>query len=291
MDLYRLSLFLKVVETGTVSAASRAVALTQPAVSRNLKLLEEELGAALFERRGRGLVLTAAGRALAPRARSLLAEAEATRAAVEATVARSYFDLRLGTVDSVTTFLLPNIMAPVRAAFPDLHIKLRTGRSSRLVDDLAQGELDMIIVASSGEPTLGARALPVGPYVYRYYGRRDLFPAFASARTEEDFAQFPVVELESLPGQPTLISQDALAYAVAGSLASVKALILGGFGVGGLLDFMLTDSEREQLVVADTEPADPHCGLWVIGSAHADARVDHALQDTIAASLRGDTTL
>lgn len=286
MDLYRLSLFLQVVDSGSVSAASRAVALTQPAVSRNLKLLEEDLGAPLFERRGRQLHLTAAGRTLVPSARALMEHAERTRKAVEKTATRRYFDLRLGTVDSVATFLLPRVMAPVREAFPDLHVKMRTGRSSALVAGLNSDELDMIVVAWSGQPDLPGRSLPVAPYVYRYYGRADIYPTFAQARTDEDFSRFPIVELEALPGQPTLIPKDAPAYAVAGSLASVKALILGGFGVGGMLEFMLSPEEREQLVVADTEPSDPHCSLWVIASAHRDSEADHRLQDTIAASLR-----
>ena len=66
MNLERLELFLKIVDTGSVSGAGREANLTQPAVSRSLKLLEEEIGSDLFDRQGRGLLLTAAGRALIP---------------------------------------------------------------------------------------------------------------------------------------------------------------------------------------------------------------------------------
>jgi len=76
MNLDRLRLFLQIVDSGSMSAAARAVHLTQPALSRTLRLLEQEVGVALFERRGRALVLTAGGRALVPRARALLVDSE-----------------------------------------------------------------------------------------------------------------------------------------------------------------------------------------------------------------------
>src|SRR2546430_343915 len=104
MDLDRLNLFLKIVDLGSMSEAARAVHLTQPALSRSLRQLEEEVGAELFDRRGRHLVLTAAGRALVPRARALLAASEQARIEVSRSAERAYFDVRLGTVDSVATF-------------------------------------------------------------------------------------------------------------------------------------------------------------------------------------------
>ena len=105
MDLDRLHIFVKIVDAGSMSAASRLVHLTQPALSRNLRLLEEELATDLFDRVGRRLVLTPAGRALLPRARALLAQASTVARDIERIAGRQYFDLRVGTVDSVATFL------------------------------------------------------------------------------------------------------------------------------------------------------------------------------------------
>src|SRR5262245_50788916 len=101
MNLERLELFLKIVDTGSVSAAGREAHLTQPAVSRNLKLLEEEIGADLFDRNGRGLLLTPAGRALVPCARQLVREAERAKLQVRRAAERASFDLRIGAVDSI----------------------------------------------------------------------------------------------------------------------------------------------------------------------------------------------
>ncbi len=110
MDLDRLRVFLQIVDSGSMSAAARVVHLTQPALSRTLKLLEDEVGVQLFDRRGRALVLTAGGRALVPRGRALLAESERVAREVGRSAQRSYFDVRLGTVDSVATYLLPELV-------------------------------------------------------------------------------------------------------------------------------------------------------------------------------------
>ncbi len=289
MDFDRLVMFLKIVEAGSLSAASQLVHLTQPALSRNLKLLEEELGALLFERRGRRLVLTAAGRALIPRARQIVEQNRLTRQAIEQVARRGYHDLRLGTVDSVATWLLPQVVQPLLAEFPDIHVKLTTGRTRALLEEVRVGSLDVAILAAS-KPPQGLRALRVGPYRLHFFGSAARFPALADATTAEDLQRFPLVELKALPGQPSLITDDADSYAVANSLASVKALVLAGFGIGPLLEFMLTPDEEAQLVRAQVAD-DPDCALYVVaGDAHVSrgkqSEVAHDVEALLVDALR-----
>src|SRR5262245_53825158 len=129
MNLDRLEVFLRIVETGSMSAASRSLHLTQPALSHSLRLLEGELGTPLFERRGRGLILTAAGRALEPRARALVDESRRLARDVSHAAAQRYYDLRLGAIDSVATYLVPRLVEKLRRAFAELHVKLFTART------------------------------------------------------------------------------------------------------------------------------------------------------------------
>lgn len=260
MELDHLAQFLHVVDSGSVSAASKLAHLTQPAVSRNLKLLEESVGAPLFERQGRGLTLTPAGRALVPRARAVLADVAAATRTVRRAAERGYTDLRFGAVDSVASYLVPKLLAPVRAAFPDLSWKLRTARSAMLLEQVDNGTLDFAVVASSGPPKT-ERAFRLAPYGLQFYGRADRFGELARVSSDDALKQFPIVELESLPGQPTMIDAEAPAYAIANSLAAVKAFVLAGFGIGAMLPFMLEPHELAQLVRADL-PSDPHCALW-----------------------------
>ena len=264
------------------AAAGRAH-LTQPAISRNLKLLESDLGVALFKRVGRGLVLTAAGRALVPRARRLLQDADILHRDIARTAERQYHDLRLGSVDSVVTYLFPSAVAPLRDRFPTLRLKIETARTNIILDRLDGQLLDLAVVAYSGPPPR-QRTRRVGHYDLQFHGRQDRFPELASVTSEEQLADFPIVEIEALSGQPTLIRPDAPSYGRANSLASVKALIMAGFGVGSLLGFMLTPAERAELVRARV-PHDPDCGLFVVPAPHWVGEVEDAIAKLLADEL------
>jgi DNA-binding transcriptional LysR family regulator len=280
MNLDRLEVFVKILDSGSMNAAARALHLTQPALSHAIKQLEEELGALVFERRGRTLALTAAGRALEPRARAVL-EMTGSLAREIAREARPY-DWRIGVIDSVATYLFPQVVEPLGRAFPDLGLKVRTARTAELLQRVQDGQLDAAVVAHSGSPD-GVRARKVAPYRLRFWGRADRFKALARARTDEEVRRFPIVELEALAGQGTMIVKGARTFATAASLASVKAFVLAGFGVGALLEFMLSPSERDLLVRAPT-PSDPNCGLWVISPQRG---ADERLVEVLAEALRG----
>jgi L-asparaginase/Glu-tRNA(Gln) amidotransferase subunit D len=73
---------------------------------------------------------------------------------------------------------------------------------------------------------------------------------------------FPIVEIEPGYGEPGLVPKDALSYAVASNVATVKALVLAGFGVGEIPNFMLTSAEISTLAFAHV-PHDPKCGLFL----------------------------
>ncbi|MCA9520414.1 MAG: LysR family transcriptional regulator [Myxococcales bacterium] len=282
MNYDRLALFLHIVDTGSVTAAARRAHLTQPAVTRNLKALESDLDLQLFERRGRGLVLTPAGRSLVPEARELLERTDRIKRRIARTAERGYFDLRLGTVDSVATYLLPELVAPLRERFRGLGLKLFTARTASLLEQIETERLDLAIVASSGAPE--GRATRICSYDLQFWGRRDLYPTLTDVVDERDLSAFPIVQIEAGPGQPTLISDDAHSFAIANSLASVKSLVLAGFGVGALLNFMINPNERETLVHAAV-PHDPECALYLLAAKHWEPRRHDAITQTIVESL------
>ena len=283
MELDHLRQFLHVVDAGSVSGAAKLAHLTQPAVSRNLKLLEEAVGAALFDRHGRGLVLTPAGRALVPRARTLLQDVHDATRTVRRAAERGYADLRFGAVDSVASYLVPKLLAPVHQQFPELAWKLRTARSAALLEQIDAGTLDFAVVAAAGPPK-AERAFRLAGYHLQFFGRAEQFARLAEVQTEAELRAFPLVEIEALPGQPTLLDSDSPAYAIAHSLASVKALVLAGFGVGAMLAFMLEPQERALLVCADM-PADPHCGLWAVCGAQRPEGRARALEQLLVQEL------
>ncbi|HET9929862.1 MAG TPA: LysR family transcriptional regulator [Polyangiaceae bacterium] len=284
MNLERLELFLKIVDTGSVSAASREAHLTQPAVSRSLKLLEEDIGSDLFDRQGRGLLLTAAGRALIPWARQLVREAERARLQVQRVAKSACYDLRLGAVDSIGTHVLPNCLAEVQERHPDIKLKLWMGRTQTLLERVERGTLDLALVAYSAPPSEGAQRL--GSYGLKYYGSKERYPELATLTSELELRRFPIVELEALPGQPSLIHDDAEAFAVTQNLSAVKALVLAGLGVGQLLPFMLSAAENDALVCAERVQHDPDCGIYAVRSPRALSDVEAAIQQDLVTTLK-----
>ncbi len=284
MNLERLELFLKIVDTGSVSAAGREAHLTQPAVSRSLKLLEEDIGTPLFDRQGRGLLLTAAGRALIPNARQLLRESERARVQVQRAANDGYFDLRIGTVDSIGTHILPACLPGLLRKHPELKLKLWMGRTQSLLERVDGGTLDLAIVAFSGPPS--ERATRIGSYGLKYYGSKERFPKLELLDSEIELRKFPLVEIEALTSQPSVIRDDADAFAIAQNLSAVKALVLAGLGVGQLLPFMLSTEERAQLGCAERIQHDPDCGIYAVRSFRELSAEESAVQE----SLLGDLT-
>lgn len=283
MDPTRLRQFLKIVELGSMTEAARAVHLTQPALSRNLQQLESEIGVALFDRRGRGLVLSAAGRALVTRAHALLDAAERASREVARAAERAYFDIRLGSVDSAATFVLPKALDAVLSQFDRLSVKLATARTSMLLERVRRGELDVAIVAHSGPPP-HCDATLIARYELSYYGLRDRFADLGKVKRPADLVRFPIVEIEPSAGAG-MTPEESRTHARVSNVATVKAMVLAGIGVGDLPDFMLTPEERRLLVGADIEH-DPHCGLFLVRGETWQGTVERKIADTLVAALR-----
>lgn len=262
IDLDRLRLFIAIVEEGSLTEAARRMHMTQPAASRGLKQLEDAIGAPLFDRVGRGLEITSAGRALTPQAHGLLTQAQTLTRVVRQAARDDHFNLRVGTTDSIALNLLPRLARPLREAFEGLQLQWSTGRSAHLLEQVRLGELDVVVVASSSAPA-GEDVRRLGPYRMAYYGLDANFHTLNEVTHEDQLTAFPIVELIALPGQPTLIAEHTTSYARVGSLATVKSMVLSGFGVGALLDFMLTDDERATLARADITH-DPDCALFLM---------------------------
>lgn len=283
MDYERLRVFLEIVDAGSMTAAARALHLTQPALSRSVKLLEEDLGVPLFERRPRKLVLTAAGRSLVPEARQIFRAGSRLQEIARVASRSDYFDVRIGTIDSVATYLLPAALETMQRAFPGLDQQVTTARSAQLIDDIKAGHLDLAVLAYSGAPK-GIRTRRIGGYRLQCYGRKDRFAALAGCARESELAAFPQVVLT--PGAPNGATRARRgSYAVTGTISSVKALVLAGFGVGFLLPFMLTEVEKRRLV-ASKIIHDPDCQLLLATSDAFEGATARRIGDTLFAALR-----
>lgn len=145
MDLVALDIFRTVAREGSVTRAAERMGRAQSNVSTRLQQLEEQLGAALFVREGRGMVLAPAGQTLLAYAERLLALAEEARQALQP--GEPTGRLRVGAMESTAAARLPAPLAALHARWPQLVLELRTAPSRQLVGQVLRHELDCALVA------------------------------------------------------------------------------------------------------------------------------------------------
>ncbi len=147
MTLTELKYVVTVAETRHFGQAAGRCHVSQPSLSASVKNLEEELGVTLFERGKRGVFLTEAGEQIVAQARRALEEADRVK-----TVARQGRDplkgvLRLGIIHTIAPYLLPDLVAALRRAAPQMPLDVEENTTANLDRMLKAGELDAVILA------------------------------------------------------------------------------------------------------------------------------------------------
>ena len=143
MDIRQLRTFVHIAELGTFSKASERLRIAQPALSRQIRLLEAELKAKLFVRHGRGVSLTSAGELLLDRAASIIRQIEQTRADVAAEAGEISGHVSLGLPPSVGFLLTGPLVEDMRTAFPKVTLKVVEGIGGFVHEWMVGGRLDI----------------------------------------------------------------------------------------------------------------------------------------------------
>lgn len=146
MDLMRLQYFVAVAEAGSFSRAAAALHLSQPALSRQVLLLEEEVGQRLLERTGRGAQLTEAGVALLAHARGIFELADRARVDMQERQQSPRGRLTVGLPPRVAHVLTADLVERFHAQFPEAAITVVEGLSIRLREWLVAGRVDVAIL-------------------------------------------------------------------------------------------------------------------------------------------------
>jgi LysR family hydrogen peroxide-inducible transcriptional activator len=143
----QLEYLIAVADTGGFGRAAQATAVSQPALSKQVKEVEEGLGVVLFERTPRGARPTPEGVLLLARARRVVREVR--ELADEAAALRDPYAgvLRLGAIPTLAPYILPGFLRAVRAELPRLQLQLVEDQTDALGDALGRGELDVAVVA------------------------------------------------------------------------------------------------------------------------------------------------
>jgi LysR family hydrogen peroxide-inducible transcriptional activator len=147
MELHQLRYFCAVADTGSFSRGAEQSHVSQPSLSQQIRKLEDELGARLFDRLGRAVRLTEVGKTLLPRARAVLRELEAARGDVAGHKDSVGGSLRLGVIPTVAPYILPAQLISIARKFPQADISVVEEITPALLERLRAGNIDIAILA------------------------------------------------------------------------------------------------------------------------------------------------
>ncbi len=149
MELRQLTYFRAIVRTGSFSRASAEIAVAQPALSRQVRQLEAELGVQLLYRNGRGVSLTDAGREFLHGIEAILEDLDALRGRLATAREVPQGSVLLGTPPAVSAVLAAPLLQRIARTWPDLHVRVVDGFSGYLHEWVIAGRVDLAILYSA----------------------------------------------------------------------------------------------------------------------------------------------
>jgi DNA-binding transcriptional LysR family regulator len=184
MELHQLRCFLAVVDEGGFNRATTRLHITQPALSYQIKQLEEELGTRLFHRRPGGVSPTDAGRVLSQHARGVMDRVRKAQLAVGELAEGIAGEIRIGTVNSVGIYFLPKVLWSLRERYPKLRPTVLYRHSKEIIEALLSNRVDLALVDNPPadrrfkvETILEERISLVCGRSHPFYGRKAVRPS------------------------------------------------------------------------------------------------------------------
>lgn len=295
-SLQQLRYLVAIADTLHFRRAAQTVNVTQPTLSMQLREMELRLGVQLVERSRARVLLTPVGAEIAARARRILTEVESIRDIANAARAPLGGTIRLGVVQSLGPYLLPQVIPDLHDSLPDLRLYVREGLPDALIDRLEEGALDLLLY-----PLPFERAGLVTRPIFRE-------PLLAVVPREHRLAGRPCVRRQDLEGE-TILALEAghrlneQVHAIARecgarlstdfegtSLDTLRQMVAMGTGIS-LLPALYVRSEvaREEIVVArafDRDAPSRDIGMiWRSSSGREPEFRD--LAEIVAGSLMG----
>lgn len=259
MELKELRNFMRVARAGSVSRAAEELRLAQPALSRQIKKLEHELGVSLFSRHGRGVRLSAAGSLLLERAEAITRLVQQTGEEIKQDLSPARGRITLGVPPAAGRLLIPPFVERFQKAWPQTTLHMREGVTSSLQEWLTEKRIDIAILhnplpleALNIRPILTERMLVVGPPAQLLKGRKHP-PTFRI----RDLGELPLILPNMAHNNRRLVEHAALEHGIrlrikieADSVAFAKAMVETGLGYTILTYAAVRDElERKKLTV------------------------------------------
>lgn len=228
LDLVQLRTFVTIARCGGFGRAASALFISQPTVSQHVRLLERRLGTALVEKDGRNARLTPAGQRLLLEASRILSVHDDALERLEAIGPRQ---LTIGSSETTSDQVLPELLAVLGSAYPDYEVRFHIDRSTRIAEEVLKGRIDLAIVldVNTTIPGVDVGQLPLRWYSapgFRLPGPEDPWPIVAYTEP----CGMRQVALSTL----TDLHRSVVVTAESGTLEGVLAATRAGLGIAVL---------------------------------------------------------
>lgn len=262
LTLRQLTYFKALADHASFGRAADSCRVSQPALSMQIKEMEGILGAPVVERQSRRVVLTPFGRRILDHAERVLEEMHRLEEAArwrEGLAGR----LAIGVIPTIAPYLLPDLLARLRASDIALDVQVQEGKTTRLMDDLMQGHLDAAILAlPSGAQDVVERPLFDDRFLLAgSRSRIDALGATAETLRPTEIGPSQLLLLEDghcLTDQALEVCGRGRGHAQinmgASSLATLSRLVAAGFGLTLMPEIALPDDGRDLALLRFSEP-------------------------------------
>ncbi len=201
MDIRTMQYFLAVVREGNISAASEAIHVAQPSLSRQMRELEEELGVLLFIRGNRRITLTEEGMILRKRAEEMVALMQRTEDEITQAKHKITGNIRIGAGETRAFHYLAEAAASLMAEYPGIQISVKSGDTVDLMDEIGSGLLDFAVIFTDPDPAV---------YHFCRLPEKDSYGILM--RKDSPYADRERISLNDLKEEPIIISRGALRH-------------------------------------------------------------------------------
>ena len=266
MDIRMMESYLAVTREGNISAAAQSLHVSQPALSRQMKDLEEELGITLFERGSRRIKLTEGGMILRRRAEEMVRLMQITESEISEAQNHLSGEIHIGAGESLSFHHLSKIAGEIRASYPDIRFYITSGDTADLIDQLDNGLIDVALIFTEYDHTLyqGIRLPSVD--TLGLLMRRDDPLASQDVVTIADLQKLPLIipraSLDLLLSDPDMANLHIVT--VYNLIYNASLLVEDGVGYAVGFEGLINTSGDSPLVFRPLEVRIPHSGtvIW-----------------------------
>ena len=273
MKLQQLKYLIAIVDNGlNITAAADQIFTSQPGVSKQMKLLEDELGVHLFSRKGKGLAdITSAGHEVINRARAIMQQVENIHNLASNLHGEQEGSLSIGTTHTQARYVLPEVIQNFRDCYPKVVLNLHQGTSEQIANMVAAKSIDFAIVFGSQQLFQDMVLLPCHRWDWSILAPADhKLAAHEGEITLEDLAKQPLVTyVYSLSGESSLkraFEERKLKPNVvftARDAGVIKTYVRMGLGVGIVPSMALECEDRKNLIAIDAAGLFPRSTTWI----------------------------